>query len=91
MARQVAQPLFLWCRIPSRECGRLPARHRGRLPYGAGPRFAGPSLDDSHRQPSSWQAARIGRRAEPRRRPGAGGAFVSRPRAPHPAPSPRRL
>ena len=37
---------------------------------------------------SSWQAAHIGHQAEPRRRPEClGGAFVSRPRAPHPAPS----
>ena len=41
MARQVAQPLFVLCRAPSRERGRLMARHRGRLPYSAGPRFTG--------------------------------------------------
>jgi len=69
-------------RVPSRERGRLPARHPdklaqsglicGRSPYGAGPRFAkAVRLMDGRRQPSSWQAARIGRRAEPRRRPSA--------------------
>jgi len=35
---------------------------------------------------SSWQAAHSGRRAEPRRRPRRGGAFVSPARAPHPIP-----
>ena len=82
MARQVAQPLFL--------CARGPSRDRG-APLGAPPRqacavwaylrasslrrraalfVAAPNMDGL-RQPSSWRAARIGHQAEPRRRPGA--------------------
>ena len=44
MARQVAQPLFVLCRAPSRERGRLMARHRGRLPYSAGRALRLPSV-----------------------------------------------
>ena len=82
MARQVAQPLFL--------CARGPSRDRG-APLGAPPRqacavwaylrasslrrraalfVAAPNMGGL-RQPSSWRAARIGHQAEPRRRPGA--------------------
>ena len=87
MARQVAQPLFVLCRVPSRERGRLMARHRGRLPYSAGRALRLPSVVPAgfaHGEgaaggagpgwPCSWRAARIGRRAEPRRRPSAEGA-----------------
>ena len=82
MARQVAQPLLL--------CARGPSRDRG-APLGAPPRqacavwaylrasslrrraalfVAAPNMGGL-RQPSSWRAARIGHQAEPRRRPGA--------------------
>jgi len=43
MARQVAQPLFLSCRVPSQERGRLSARHRGVLLPAAGHALRGSS------------------------------------------------
>ena len=48
---------------------------------------------DGRRQPSSWQAARIGRRAEPRRRPGAWPARHARGRrsVPHEPAQPVRV
>jgi len=41
MARQVAQPLFVSCRAPSRETRAPHGAPSRRLPYRAGPRFAG--------------------------------------------------
>ena len=44
MARQVAQPLFVLCRAPSRERGRLMARHRGVFLTAPGRALQGPSV-----------------------------------------------
>jgi len=86
--------------VPLETAGRRSARHPdklapsglicGRLPYGAGPRFSWP--------PQTW-AASVSQApgGQPvlatRRSPGAARvrACEARPRAPHPAPSPRRL
>src|SRR5262249_14163694 len=65
--------IVLCCRTPSREHGRLPARHHGVLLTAPGRAFRWPLpfSGNGHASASSWQAAPIGHRAEPRRRPGA--------------------
>jgi hypothetical protein len=98
MARQGAQPLFLYARIPSRKygaplgapsgqaCARPDLFAASSLLRRAALFVAARDTRDGLRQPA-WRAAPIGHQAEPRRRPGACFARHARGRRirPHPA------